>query len=137
MCSIICESLQPIECTDITKGLFTQPKIPYLFVPKGSVEAYMQADRWGRFFLTVTDDLPDYIGVKDIATDATRNISVTGKDGTIAVENAPANAVIRVYNMQGMQVAETAEPEIGNLPAGIYVVAVGEETAKVMLNGEF
>lgn len=117
--------------------MFNQPRIPYLFVPKGSVKAYKNADRWRYHFDHISDDLPDYIGVEDIATDAAQNISVTCKDGTIVVENAPDKAVIRVYNMQGMQVAETAEPEIGNLPAGIYVIAVGEETAKVMLNGEF
>lgn len=131
MCSIICESPQPIECTDIIKGLFTQPKIPYLFVPKGSVEAYKQADSWGRFFLTITDDLPDYIGVEDMAFDNSQNISVTGKDGSILIENAPANAVIRVYNLQGMPVAETTEPEIRNLSAGIYIITIETETVKV------
>lgn len=137
LCTMICESPSPIECSDWQTGMFNQPRIPYLFVPKGSVEAYKNADRWRYYFDHISDDLPDYIGVEDIYADAAGNISVTGKDGSIVVENAPANAVIRVYNLQGMPVAETTEPEIRDLSAGIYIVAVGEQTAKVILNFEF
>lgn len=137
LCTIICGAAVPIGCSDSDSEMFNYPRIPYLFVPKGSVKAYKNAEKWRYYFDHISDNLPDYIGVVDIATDAVQNISVICRDGTIVVENAPDKAVIRVYNMQGMQVAETAEPEIRNLPAGIYVVAVGEETTKVMLNGEF
>lgn len=71
-------------------------------------------------------------GVEGVVAD---NDSITIKvvNGQIVVNNAPANSTIRIFNIQGILLAETTDSVIDGLTKGIYIVSVGNKSFKVAL----
>lgn len=135
LCSVFCKAAAPVECTDLQDGMFnTIPKIPNLFVPKGSVPAYSKADRWRYSFENITDDIPDYIGIDSPQNETQDDISVDISEGTIYIKNAPANSISRVFSIQGGLIAETSGTEIQGLSPGVYVLAIGTKRMKLTVN---
>lgn len=77
-----------------------------VYVPKGALEAYQQADGWKNFW-----NLKEY--------DFTAGVEVVSAD----TADIPSDGLFRVYNLSGILVKTTAEAaEIQELPAGLYIV---------------
>ena len=71
-----------------------------LYVPIGTLAAYQKVDPWRNFW---NIEETDFSGIEDI--------TINEKSG------------YNVYNLQGVQVLRTDNPEMINaLPAGIYIV---------------
>ena len=77
-----------------------------VYVPRGALGAYQQAEGWKNFW-----NLKEY--------DFTAGVEVVSADAT----DAPSDGIFRVYNLNGMLVKTTADAaEIYDLPAGLYIV---------------
>lgn len=87
------------------------------------------------------DDIVSYgfveteAGVDNIGSDSDAAIRVS--DGTIAVRNIAPGSAVRVYNLQGIAVAEaaaavdmTAFIDISALPSGVYILNYGIRSTK-------
>lgn len=74
----------------------------------------------------------DNAGIEDVVND--ENVaSVNVRGGSIYVSNKPQNAVVRVFNLQGVMLVESEENVIHNLTKGFYIVKVGNKSFKVSL----
>ena len=91
-------STTPVECKpDFTNRVLMNAT---LYVPTGNLARYQKVDPWRNFW---NIEEKDFSGIEDI--------TINEKSG------------YNVYNLQGVQVLRTDNPEmINTLPAGIYIV---------------
>lgn len=100
-----------------------------LYVPVGAKSVYEQVDPWQNFKNIVESD---FAGIDAIAA-SEKSISIKVENGRICVMNKPADNAVKVYNLQGQIVSQTCSDEVDGLPSGIYIVAVGTRSFKVIL----
>lgn len=98
-------------------------------VPTESVAAYKSNAGWKNFW---NIEGYDFTSLDDTILDETA-IAVTVEDGTIRILQKDAQAIVRVFDIQGTVIAETTDDLIGNLSNGIYIVTVGEKSYKVKI----
>jgi ABC-type uncharacterized transport system permease subunit len=101
-----------------------------LYIPQGSLDAYLQAPVWQEFNIieeTVTVFVPETGGILPV-------LSIHSVSGGIAIETKEAIPVA-VYNIFGQKIYESlinGSREI-NLNKGIYVVKAKKESQKVIV----
>lgn len=106
----------------------TSNTIP-IYIPKGSLDAYMNAPVWNRFYNYIeTDDFPT--GIKAVTTGG---VNVSGRNGSVVIEGGAAQRYA-VYAIDGRAVADGVtsgtRTEIP-VPAGVYIVKAGGTTVKI------
>lgn len=102
-----------------------------LSVPVGTLEAYKADSFWGDFYNIIEDSS---LAVEDNLVNSAKVYTI---DGALMVSGAVDGSAIKVYNLNGANVANgvvmdgTAQVE---LPAdsGIYIVTVGNQSYKVV-----
>lgn len=95
-----------------------------LHVPEGCVEIYKNHELW-KVFTRIYDDES---GVEEIETDG---LNIVVANGMITFESLPENAEAEIYNLQGIKIASCRAGETVVPGSGIYIVKVGNYTAKV------
>lgn len=98
-------------------------------VPTESVAVYKSNAGWKNFW---NIEGYDFTSLDDTILNETA-IAVTVEDGTIRILQKDAQAIVRVFDIQGTVIAETTDYVIGNLSNGIYIVTVGEKSYKVKI----
>lgn len=129
-----CENLQnitaltetPPECPYFTKEQYLNLKVR---VPKGCLKEYQNADGWKNFWYI---EEVDFSGIENILDDY-NGISIRNENGSLFILNKKADSVVRVFSIQGTLLKETREPEIHDLPNGIYIVHVEGQSFKILL----
>ena len=118
----------------VENGVFGETNIPascFLKVPAGTKELYEKANVWKDF--QIIEHIPT--SLTDIKEKSTLNIYTTDK--TIFVENVK-DSTIAVYSTQGQLITSaknvTETFKIVVPQAGIYIVRVGGESWKVVVN---
>lgn len=95
-----------------------------LKVPKGKEEAYKAHAVWGKFNVVETTANEVIDGLRIYAADGVLHLAL------------PSPATVNVYSVSGAMVKTLALPagdHVQPLPAGVYVVRVGERVTKVMV----
>ena len=71
-------------------------------------------------------------GVESIEVD---NWYISVSNGTMTVHHANSDAVVKIYNLNGVLLYNTTIAQVSNLrlPQGIYLVMVNETTKKIVL----
>lgn len=116
----------PPECPNCSKEQYMNLKVR---VPKGCLEMYQNAKGWKNFWDIEEVELS---GVEDILDDS-NGISVRNENGSLFILNKKADSVVRVFSIQGTLLKETREPEIHDLPNGMYIVNVEGQSFKILL----
>ena len=98
-------------------GCMDGVNIDTIFIPCGSLNAWLADSYWGQFSDKYHEDCN---GIDDIATD---NIKIFSLDGRIVVESADGEEV-HIFDMMGRTIHNEA------LPTGIYIVKVGDRPAR-------
>lgn len=131
---IICKSTTPpVVCNGpFLNKVYTDVT---LYVPKGCKDAYSKDSEWGIFWdiQEFEDDCNTEVTNVTNVTDTPKDISITTQNGSIIVSNAPHNALVQVYDLQGALVAKSQRSVISGLSKGAYLVNVGGKTFKVAL----
>lgn len=133
----MCFGQQPTE-----EGGYNPNEAPFFFVEKGKLASpcYIVLDNG------IDEDMEgmplqmSVIGgeaVKDMSSISSRcikDVKIYGADGIIRVDGAE-DAVVRVYDLQGVLVASAqgATVSFDGLKAGLYLVKIGEQAAKVVV----
>ena len=102
-----------------------------LYVPTESIDLYKEAYGWKGFWNIKGID--SFSSVKDDIVKNEYLISILPTHRGVRVLNKDKNSIIRVFSIQGTLIKETRDDEINNLPAGLYVVKVGNKSFKVSL----
>ncbi|GHS85010.1 hypothetical protein FACS1894201_04240 [Bacteroidia bacterium] len=141
-------NLNPVPQT-ITSDVFTNVPISSdtLFVPAGSLAAYQAADVW-KYFGTILEKEDTIPTTNSVISNTTALVVYPNPvvNGELRVENGKwrmENGELRVeiYNVNGVLVgARRALPlqggnitiDISHLPAGEYILKIGNRTAKVV-----
>lgn len=129
-----CSSLDTVRC-HWTEPLACRPAFEpavldsaTLYVPAGTKAAYEATAPWGGFKNIVEKNYSSITSTQSSAP------SVTVIDGTIVIEGETDMAQpVEVYSTGGQCVHRGAGTRIEGLPHGVYVVKVGQGTAKVVL----
>lgn len=136
--SVYCQAIEPPLCKGSTEtespqffceNTLTNGCLYVPHTPKETQEKYSAAEVWRNFSKIVA---VEYSGIDEVTT-ATDNISVVGTAGYIEVQNAPTNAVLQVYDLQGSLVRKTTEHTIGSLPQGSYLVCICGQSHKAVV----
>ena len=121
-------SLNPVPPVAASGAFGMTMRLPTLYVPAGSLEAYKNAEVW--------KDFPNIIeldptGIEAAAADGQLNATATG-DG-IAVSGA--TGTVEVYTIGGALLTRTnatgGRTEIALPGRGLYIIKVGKQTIKV------
>ena len=102
-----------------------------LYVPTESIDLYKEAYGWKGFWNIKGID--SFSSVKDDMVKNEDLISILPTHRGVRVLNKDKNSIVRVFTIQGALIKETSDDEIDNLPAGLYVVKVGNKSFKVSL----
>ena len=121
------KSTRPPFCLNFTSWAEIYEKC-LLKVPIGSLRAYTCAQGWAEFR---NIEECDFSGVEAIEGD--KALSCVADNGNIRIDNKDENSLVRVYNIQGSVLAETSESVVNNLPKGLYIVTVENQSFKVSL----
>lgn len=97
-----------------------------VYVPIESVEAYRASD-WNNFKNIVGLNLSEIE-----STEIGNDVSISVKDNIITIAGVQ-DAIVEVYNLNGITVYQGHDTVIGNLPKGVYVVRAGNHIQKVLL----
>ena len=121
---------------DYGNGLEGTSNTISIYIPKGSLDAYMNAPVWNRFYNYIeTDDFPT--GIKAVTTGikavTTGGVNVSGRNGSVVIEGGAAQRYA-VYAIDGRTVADGVtrgtRTEIP-VPSGVYIVKAGGTTVKI------
>ena len=97
-------------------------------VPKGTKEAYQNSDSWKGFW---------NIEEMEISSGLTNNsiskISMYVFNNCLIISNKDELSVVKIFNLQGVLMRETNESEIHELPSGIYIVTVENQSFKIAI----
>lgn len=96
-----------------------------LFVPVGCVDAYKAAPGWNRF----ADIREEGSGNVEQITTSTETCSVTTGSGVVEI-TAPANTAVSIFTPAGVNAYTGHGSATVSLNPGIYVIRVGDHTAK-------
>lgn len=97
-----------------------------LYVPMESIEAYRASD-WNNFKNIVGLNLSEIE-----STEIGNDVSISVKDNIITIAGVQ-DAIVEVYNLNGITIYQGHDTVIGNLPKGVYVVRAGNHIQKVLL----
>ena len=104
-----------------------------VYIPKGSLELYKEANEFYKFsnFIEV-----DFTGIEECCSDGKQNLFISGE--TLVVSGVSEPITVTVYNLKGVVVlTQTITTDntfdISNLPKGVYVVKANNQTVKVVL----
>ncbi len=100
-----------------------------LYVPKGSLEAYQEADVWKKFRNTEETEVTGISGVS-----AEAQATVRTDNGCIAVDGA--SGLVSVYDLSGAMISSVraeGSVEIAVPRGGVYIVKVNGQTVKVAM----
>ena len=104
---------------------------PYTFSHVKLVQVTSPVTQKGKFYLDNMSYLTDESnGVSDVVADG-NTLNVTTHNGTIYVTGASANDNVKIYSTEGRMLVSTFGNATVNVPAGVYVVTVGDMTTKV------
>lgn len=95
-----------------------------LKVPEESLDLYKSRRPWCDF-----RNIEAMAGIDEVNAD--NDVKVWNDRGVIHIEGA--NNTIIVFNVNGREIAKTQENPVSGLPAGLYLVKVGNSTFKVVL----
>ena len=126
--TIYCQAPIPPKCGEIFSyydDIYTNAT---LYVPIGSKSDYAAADIWCNFF---NIEETDFSGVRNIEHD--NGITVTTEGNAIIVNGAESGSLVSVFTTAGVHIYSGCEPVITGLAPGLYIVKVGNFTAKVLL----
>lgn len=123
--NIDCRAIEPPTCDGkiIPDKYYMNVK---LTVPKGSKDAYMQAQGWKYFWNIEETDIPVYngSGIQEVIADDAQWFSI--QDGSIH-----ATAPIDVFSIDGQLLRRSATGQLSDIPKGCYIIRCGARTAKV------
>lgn len=102
-----------------------------LYVPTESIDLYKEAYGWKGFWNIKGID--SFSSVKDDIVKNEDLISILPTHRGLRVLNKDKNIIVRVFSIQGTLIKETRDDEIDNLPAGLYVVKIGNKSFKFSL----
>ena len=124
--TVRCHWTEPLACRPAFEPAVLDSAT--LYVPAGTKAAYEATAPWGGFKNIVEKNYSSITSTQSSAP------SVTVIDGTIVIEGETDMAQpVEVYSTGGQCVHRGAGTRIEGLPHGVYVVKVGQGTAKVVL----
>lgn len=115
---VTCEGATPPSADISTFSLGTYA-VASLSVPEGSVDAYKAHEVWSKFF-----PLPTAIGGIGAESPSYRYCG-----GSLTVDGGPWS----LYRLDGTLVKKSAQPTVGGVPRGTYILVTGRGRAKVTL----
>ncbi|MCM1072042.1 MAG: leucine-rich repeat domain-containing protein [Bacteroides sp.] len=107
------------------------PTDAVVYIPKGSFDKYFVANGWQRF-----SDFREWdpSGIDEAINDASAyGVVVTTEGNIVKLANKQPESVCKVYNMQGLRMAETNASEITLPHPGMYIVEIEGTTKKVSI----
>lgn len=69
-------------------------------------------------------------GIDDVQEDQSK-IAISSNNGNIIISGKSEDSIVRVFNIQGLLIAESTDSLIRNLHSGIYIVKIGNKTVKI------
>ena len=106
---------------------------PYTFSHIKLVQVTSPITQKGKFFLdNMSYVTADENSVNDVTAD--NKVRVETSKGTITVSGAQTSDAVCVYGTDGRLLVSTYGDRTFNVPAGVYVITVGNETFKVSAN---
>lgn len=120
-------------------------RFPTLIVPRGSEQAYAEADVWKDEFVKIigVDDIESYKSIEkfdalaEIITATDACIGVYAHTGGDIKVTSPAGSRINIYDLHGLLlhscVSESDITTIAGMTQGIYIVKVADRTFKVAI----
>lgn len=102
-----------------------------LYVPKGAMQAYIEAPGW-RYFYNIVEGMPT--GISQVES-ADNGMAVTADNGCIVISNA--HGLVNVYDVSVVLInsanADSTDIRITVPGHGIYIVKAGGKTQKVAM----
>jgi len=100
-----------------------------LYVPTGAKSAYQAATIWKDF----TNIVETASGLPSISQS---DIKLVADNGKLSVENAEPGSMVQVFSTSGVKIKDMKIASSNaslSLPAGVYVIRVGNYVAKVVM----
>lgn len=116
---------------EVTADVLDKEFAPYLFSGFKLVQKTSPITQKGVFAvdnMCIRSSSTD--GVNEIIADG-NTVRIAGENGTITVRGVAADSTVCVYTTDGRQIVATNGDTTLNVPAGIYIVTVGNQSAKV------